>query len=234
MKLSKNPEVIIILGPPGSGKGTQAELLAEKTDLYHFETSEVLEESFNQKGGGKFIEVGGKKYYFSDEKKNWKSGLLCSPPFVIVLVKKKIKELFKSGKSLIFSASPRTLYEGKELIPLFKKLYGASNIKILLFKQNPEVSIWRNSRRRICELLRHPILYTKETVNLKICPLDGSKLIKRGGLDNPKTIKIRLKEYQERTLPLIGYLKKKGFKIKEINAEQPVADIFKDVLKALQ
>ena len=88
------------------------------------------------------------------------------------------------------TGSPRTLYEGKRIIPLLKKLYGTKNIKIILIKVSAEESIFRNSHRRICELMRHPILYTKETIKLTRCPLDGSKLIRRKGLDDPETIKV--------------------------------------------
>ncbi|MDO8504195.1 MAG: nucleoside monophosphate kinase [bacterium] len=228
-----NRRVVIILGPPGSGKGTQAELIAERTDLYHLESSEVLEESFNQKKGPKFIKIEGKKYYFSEEKNIWQGGILCSPSFVAHLIKNKVKKLFLMGENLIFSGNPRSLAEAKIFIPLLEKLYGAGNIKIFLLKQKPETSVIRNSRRKICQLLRHPILYSKGTINLKYCPLDGSKLIKRKGLDDPKIIKIRLKEYRERTLPMVDFIKREGLKITEINAENSVAKVFGNIMKAM-
>lgn len=230
-------KVIIILGPPGSGKGVQAQLLSDKLSFYYFETSKILEESFAQKrarGRPRFISVGKEKYYFENEKKLWQEGKLCSPPFVTFLVVEKIKQLHKQGKSLIISGSPRTLYEGEKIVPLLKKLYKKENVSVFLLEQGAETSIFRNSHRRICRLVRHPILYSKETANLKKCPLDGSKLLRRKGLDDPKTIKIRLKEYQERTLPLIKLFKKQGLKTRKINGERAVADVFNDILKALK
>ncbi|MDI6882974.1 MAG: nucleoside monophosphate kinase [Patescibacteria group bacterium] len=224
---------IILLGPPGSGKGTQAELLAERLGWYYLETSKVLEEIFNKAKKGEFVKVGGKKYFFSKEKNFWETGILNSPPFVSYVVKQKIKELQKKGKSLIMAGSPRTLYEGKEIIPLLEKLCGKKNIRVILIEVPAKESIFRNSHRRICQLMRHPILYSKETSRLKKCPLDGSKLIKRKGLDDPKTIKVRLKEYQKRTFPLIDYFKKEGLKVKKINGSPPPAVVFKDILKAL-
>ena len=228
----KKPLVIIILGPPGSGKGTQAELLAEKFDLYHFETSEIIEKNLAIAKKGDFVKIGGKKYFLSEEKKLRKSGKWMSPPLIAFWVNNKIKALSEEGKGIAFSGSPKTLYEAKETVPLLKKLYGASNIKIILIEQKPEVSIWRNSHRRICELLRHSILYTKETAKLKQCPFDGSKLVFRED-SNPKVIKSKLKEYQERTLPLIDYFKKEGLKVKKVNGEPPVADVFQNILKAI-
>jgi len=228
----KKPLVIIILGPPGSGKGTQAELLAEKLNLCHLETSVIIEKNLLNAKKSDFVIIKGTKYFLSEEKKLREAGKWMSPPLITFWINNKIKELSKEGGGITMSGSPKTLYEGKEIIPLLKKLYGAPNIKIILIKQKPEVSIWRNSRRRICQLMRHSILYTKETAKLERCPFDGSKLVLREDSDQ-KVIKSKLKEFQERTLPLIGYFKKQGLNVKEVNGERSVVDVFKDILKSI-
>lgn len=225
--------VIIVLGPPGSGKGTQAELLAEKLDLYHLETSEIIVKNLLNVKKDDFVVVKGKKYFLFAEKKLRESGELMSPPLITFWIKNKIKELAKEGKGIAISGSPRTLYEGKEVTPFIKKLYGPKNIKVISIKLSAKESIWRNSHRRTCELMRHTILYTKETIKLTKCPFDGSKLVFRKD-DTPAVIKMRLKEYKERTFPLIELFKKQGLKVKKINGEQPVADVFKDILKAIK
>jgi len=230
----KKPLVMIIMGPPGSGKGTQAELLAEKFNLYYLETSKILEANIMEAKKGEYVIIKEKKYFLEEERENWKTGKLVSPPLVAFWIKNKIKDLAKRGENLIMAGSPRTVEEGKEIIPLFKKLYGIKNIKIILLEISPNESIWRNSHRKICQLMRHPIVYTKDTAKLTKCPLDGSKLLKRKGLDDAETIKIRLKEYKERTLPLIDYFKKEGLKVKKINGSPPPAEVFKDILKALK
>ena len=235
MKNSKNNKlVIILLGAPGAGKGTQAGLLADKLGLYYFETSRILEESFNLPKKQKFIKVAGKKYFYVDEKKLWTDGILCSPPFVSYLVNQKIKQLYKAGENLIIAGSPRTLYEGKNVMPVLEKLYGKKNIKVILIQVSAQESIYRNSHRRICELMRHPILYSKETEKLKFCPLDGSKLIRRKGLDDPDTIKIRLNEYKERTLPLVQYFKERKLNVKKINGKGSVSKVFQSILESLE
>lgn len=217
---------LIILGPPGSGKGTQANLISEKFDFYHLETSKILEENFKRFQKKEWIKIAGKKYFISKEKDNWKKGFLVSPPLVSFWVKEKIKTIIKENKSLILSGSPRSLEEGRKLMPLLKKFKKIIMIELLL---SPEDSIYRNSHRRICELARHSIIYSKETAKLEKCPLDGSKLIKRKGLDEPETIKKRLKEYKKMTKPVINYLKKQGFKIKKINAGRSIAEVFKEI-----
>ena len=232
MKTSKL--VIIIIGPPGSGKGTQATLLADKLNLYYFETSKIIEERVMNAKKGEYVLVEGKKYYLLDEKRIWETGGLCSPPLVTFWVMEKIKELAERGEGIVFAGSPRTLYEAKKIMPLLNKLYGKKNIKIILFTLSPKTSIWRNSHRRICELLRHPILYNEETKKLTKCPLDGSKLISRGKLDNPETIKRRIKEYKERTLPIIDYFKRQKYQVTKISAAPPPAVIFKKILRAVK
>jgi len=227
------PSVVIILGQPGSGKGTQAELVADKFNLYSLETSKLIETKVMNAKEGEYAEVDGQKYYFSHEKELWTQGILCSPPFVSWLVKTKIEELAKEGRGVVMSGSPRTLIEGQNLIPLLKNLYGAENIRVILLELTAEQTIWRNSRR-ICELMRHPILFSKETENLTKCPLDGSNLLRREGLDDPETIKVRLKEYAERTFPLVDFLKKQNLPVINVNGEQSVGDVYRDVLAALK
>jgi adenylate kinase len=230
---NQKKQVIILLGPPGSGKGTQGTLLAEKLGLYYFETSKILEESFNGHREGEFVEIGGEKFYFAKEKENWENGLLVSPAFVVYLSEGKIRNLHKEEKGIVFSGALRTMPEAEKLMSLVKELYGERNINIILLEINAENSVFRNSNRRICELMRHPILYSEETKNLNNCPIDGSKLIKRE-LDNPETIKIRLKEYEERTLPIVEYFNRENLRVKKINGEQSVADVYGDILKVLE
>jgi len=233
-------QVIILFGQPGAGKGTQADLLAAKLNLYYFETSRILEAKFREAqdlpkdSPDRLIDIGGKRCDILEEKKLWEEGKLCSPLFVADLVEEKIKELSVMGKNLVLSGSPRTLQEAEKIMPLIEQLYGIDNIKIFFIKITAQETIFRNSHRKICELMRHSILFNKETENLTICPLDGSKLIRREGLDDPEVIKVRLKEYAERTEPIFDYFEKRGLKIKKVNGEQSVADVYGDVLAAVK
>ncbi|MBU1045864.1 nucleoside monophosphate kinase [Patescibacteria group bacterium] len=234
MAKANNQQIIIILGPPGAGKGTQATLLADKLGLFYFETSKIIEQKVMNAKEGEAEKVGDKEYNLLAEKKRWEEGILCSPPLVAFWVNQKIRKLAERGESIIFAGSPRTLPETKEIMPVMTELYGRENIKVILFKLETEDSIRRNSHRRICQLMRHPVLFNKETENLTMCPLDGSRLIKREKLDNPEVIKVRLKEYKERTFPIVDYLKEQGYRVAEIDASPAPAVVFDNVLKAIK
>ena len=229
-------QVVILFGAPGAGKGTQAELLSDKLGLVYFETSRILEKEFkkvNESSEDRYVEVEGEKFDVLAGKKQWESGILVDPPYVTHLVIKEITDLCNDGRSLVLAGSPRTVYEVERVMPALDKLYGRENIKIVLIEISPEETIFRNSHRKICELMRHSILFNKETENLAICPLDGSKLVKRKDLDDPETIKVRIKEYTDRTLPMLEYFEKNNFVVEKIKGEQSVADVFGDILKAI-
>ncbi len=232
-------QVIILFGPPGAGKGTQSELLSENMGLYLFETSKMLEREFKNaekmadNSPDRFVEINGEKFDVLNEKKLWKDGLLCSPPLVTYLTMKEFQRLHDDGDNIIIAGSPRTVYEAEREMPLLEKLYGRENIKIVLIEISAEVTEFRNTHRKICELMRHSILFSKETEKLKLCPLDGSKLVKRKDLDDPKTIKVRLEQYKERTLPLFDYFKSNHFNIHRISGEGSVAQVHEKILKIL-
>ncbi len=226
-------QVVVLFGPPGAGKGTQANLLSEKLGLYHLESSKILERCFKNEDPNKVFSVDEKDFRVGKEIDNWKKGILTSPPFITVLMMREIRKLAEQDESFILSGSPRTMYEVEKEIPVLEELYGKENIKVVLIEISPETTVFRNSNRKICELMRHSILFNKETEKLTLCPLDGSKLVKRKGLDDPETIKTRIKEYTERTLPMVEYFEKNGIKVNKINGEQSVADVFEDILNAV-
>lgn len=233
-------QVIILFGPPGAGKGTQSELLSEKMGLYLFETSKILEKEFkmvenlSENSPERWVEFDGQKFDILNERELWKSGILCSPPFVTYICIREFKRLAEEGDNIILSGSPRTVYEAEKEMPVLAELYGKENIKIAMIEISAEVTVFRNTHRKICELMRHSILFNKETEKLNLCPLDGSKLVRRKDLDDPETIKVRLKEYKERTLPLFNYFKNNGYEVERIDGEKTVAEVHQEILEKLK
>lgn len=213
--------VVILIGPPGSGKGTQAEMLAEKFGLFHFETSKIIENAINK------ADPDDKEFLAAKEA--WNSGKLVDPKLIVRLTLNKIKNLAEKNNGIVLSGSPRTLHEVKKEIPTLEDLYGRDNIKVINIKLSENESIKRNSFRRICKSNRHPIPNFSEYENIKVCPKDGSEIITRA-LDNPEVIRIRYKTYLEETEPVINFFREKGYKITEVNGEQPIDRVFEDII----
>lgn len=221
------------MGPPGSGKGTQAEIISSKFGYYYLESSTIIDAKLANIKEGDFEELEGKKYFLTEQKKIREEGGIMDAELVTFWMMEKMKELAKEGKKLVIAGSPRTLYEAEKEAPLLKDLYGKENVITFLITLSDKEAIFRSAHRRICSLVRHPILYYEETKDLTVCPLDGSKLLKRED-DNAETVKIRMDKYREKTLPAVEYFKKEGLEVKEVAGKQTPVELHNDILKLLE
>ncbi|MBI2063698.1 MAG: nucleoside monophosphate kinase, partial [Candidatus Yanofskybacteria bacterium] len=210
--------------PPGAGKGTQAELIAKRFGFKHIETSKLGEAKINDP------ELVKNDPEVAEAKKKYDSGELFPPPWTVKLIMEKIRELAAAGSGVVFSGSPRTLYEAKNEMPELEKLYGRENIKIFNITLSEKESIKRNSSRRICQLNRHPIPNFPNYAHLTTCPEDGSPIIKRK-LDKPELLKERYQIYMSETKPVLDYLRLCDFNVITINGEQPIGRAQEDILK---
>jgi adenylate kinase len=224
---------IIMYGPPGSGKGTQAKLLADKFGLIHFDTGKYIEQVVHDPANRK-------DKIIQRERKLFDSGILCTPDWVLKIVGEKTEKLAEAGFGVVFSGSPRTFYEAfgdkkqEGLIDVLEKHYGKKNIFIFNVDISAQNSIKRNGNRLLCSVCGTQLMATfKDVAKLKTCPFCGGKLYRRT-LDKPETIKIRLKEYRERTLPIAAELKKRGYKIIRINGEPTPEKIHKKIVSLLK
>lgn len=222
----KNKKIIILIGPPGSGKGTQADLLAKKFNLIHLETSKLIEE--------KFKKIDQKNKELLKEKKRHDQGKLTTSKFVVKLVLEEIEKLAKGERGIVFSGSPRKIYEAWKEIPILERYYGKENISVVYLKLREKESIKRNSVRKICAKNRHPIPATLPGFKkLTLCPWDNSKIITRVD-DKPELIKRRYRIFLQETKPVLNYFKKHNFKVFFINGEQPIKKVFQDILKLMK
>ncbi len=226
MKTSIN-KAILLFGPPGAGKGTQARLISQKTGFINFDTGSLIEKT-----------IYNPKFYKSKvirrERKNFEAGKLCTPSWALELIRNSIEKISNNKLGIILSGSPRTLFETagnnkhKGIINTLIKEYKKGNIIIFEIRIKEEESILRNSKRLICSLCNIQILRFHS--NLKKCPFCGGNLIRRT-LDKKNIIKERYKEYSERTKPIFAELKKSGFKIHAINGAPMPNKIFKSIMK---
>ncbi len=208
-------KAVAIYGPPGSGKGTQANLLAWTKNYIHFDTGKILEQFLNDPENLKDPEI-------KKEKENFDAGRLVTPEFVLKLTAKKSVEIGESGFNIVFSGSPRTMFEafGDEknvgLVAVLEKLYGKENVQFVFLKIDPQIAIKRNANRKVCSLCATAILYNDSTHHHTECPLCGAKLRTRA-VDNPEVLQTRIKEYEERTKPIVDELKRQGYDIHEVD-----------------
>src|SRR3989344_2280226 len=222
-------QVIMIYGQPGAGKGTQAYLVESVKVFHHFDTGKYLEQVVRDPANAKNKVV-------QRERKLFDSGILLTPSWVLNIVKNKAVSFAKAGQGLVFSGSPRTLFEAfgdsknEGLISILEKAYGKKNLKFFYLRVSPKTSIWRNSHRMVCSLCVAPVLH--HAGKLAHCAFCGAPLRTRT-LDKPEVIKVRIKEYQQRTLPILNRLKKMGYKINEISGEPAPYKVFKQISKKL-
>ena len=218
-------KIFLLIGAPGSGKGTQAELLAKKFKLVHFETSKILEK--------KLAKVNPRDKEMMLAKKQYYAGKLVIPELVARMVMEEIKKLHKNKKGIVFSGSPRTLFEATTEMPLFEDLYGRKNIHIYYITLTQKESVRRNTVRKICVKNRHPIpVVLPEYRDVKKCPWDGSKIVSRA-LDKPAIIAKRFKVFLKDTKPVLNYFKQHRFKVFQVLGEQPIEKVQSDILKQL-
>ena len=219
----KKPKIAILYGFPGAGKDTQAEILEENLNFTQVSSSYLIEKKIFDSNLQNDPII---KY----QKELYESGKLCDPEWVTKIINEEVVELHQEGRNLVFSGSPRTLYESENEIPYWEDLYGKDNIFVFLIKISEETSIFRNTHRRICSVCHHPIVYSEESKNLKFCPLCGGELKKRG-LDTKELMKVRVKEYKERTEPIFNYLKERGYQVIEIDGEVSPNEVAKQIIK---
>lgn len=197
--------MIVFLGPPGAGKGTQAETISKDEDVPHISSGNLLREAV---GGG--TETGIKARHYIEK------GLLVPDEIVVDIIKDRIvKEDCKTG--FILDGFPRTLSQAKVLDEMLKKLGTRIDI-VLYFSVTKESVIQRLSGRLICNACGAS--YHKVFVPSQkgvICDKCNGKLHQRTD-DKPETILERLRVYHEQTEGLIDYYKKCGI-LKEISGD---------------
>ncbi len=219
-------KIVILYGAPGAGKDTQSAQIAAKFNLFSLSSSKLIEEKiFNPALQADLI--------IEREKQLFEAGKLCTPSWVTEIINEKVAQLSVEERGIIFSGSPRTMYEAENEIPKWEELYGKENINVLEIKIKPETSIFRNSHRRMCADCRFPIIYSAETEKITTCPKCGGPLVYRGSLDEEETIKVRLKEYEERTLPILNYLSERGYEIMKIDGEPLPPEVTKEIFQKL-
>ncbi len=205
-------KAVIIWGAPSSGKGTQATLLSKRFGFYHLDTGEWLRRIL-------FGSESPKTKTLDSRREEYKSGKLVDTHWFLKNLSGQIKLFAKHGESLVFSGSPRTHFEAfgdkktEGLFKILEKEYGRKNIFIFYIEIPEKESVFRGARRLICKVCKSPLIASPK--KYASCPFCGAKLTQRID-DKPEIIKARLKEYAERTEPMIKEAEKAGYVVHRI------------------
>jgi len=185
---------VIIIGPPGSGKGTQAMRVADGLDLKHLSTGDLLREAVADG-----TELGKKAEEYM------KAGLLVPDEIMLGLIREQLETL--EGLGWILDGFPRTLPQAETLAELLEKR-GLTIDMVLLIDVEAEEIVGRLTNRRVCG-------DCKSVYNLSMfadgeestCGKCGGKLVTRPD-DREETVRRRLKVYEEQTAPVLEFYRK--------------------------
>ncbi len=202
---------IILLGPPGAGKGTQGQLIGEKLNIPFISSGDALREEF---GGNTEIAEKFKKYI--------NAGLLV-PDDVVEEFIETLLDKYNLEKGFIFDGFPRTVHQAGFIMDYLK----AKNIPldVVLYLSIPdEEVVKRISGRRICPKCGAVYnIYFNPPKNDNLCDKCGTKLVQRDD-DKESVVEKRIKVYEKETAPLIEFFKEKQL-LKEIDAVGSVESV---------
>ncbi len=213
-----------MIGPPGSGKGTQAKKIAAKHNYHHLSTGDILRA------------LAGKSQLDAAEKEaveQMKSGKLVSDELIYKLVFGEIQKNIASGRGVVLDGAIRNLEQAQSFQNFFKEQNLVTEVLALEITLNDKDAFDRLTKRRICVACGEIVPWLSSTKKLKACPKCGGKLQTRQD-DDPKIIKERIKKQGNAVLaPIINFYKDLGALVK-IDGDQDIEDVGKDVEKALK
>lgn len=218
--MKEQPLNIILLGPPGSGKGTQAELLEEEFSIPHISTGDILRKAVaDQTALGK------------EAQGYMNKGELVPDQLVVDIVDDRLQDK-DAQNGFILDGFPRTVPQAQALEESLQKR--DMDISAVIDIDVPEDElVKRLTARRVCadcDAVYHLIF--EPPVNEDFCDACGGKLIQRED-DKIETVKNRLEVYHNQTEPLINYYKDKKL-LRSVEGRQPVEKVFDDIITVLK
>jgi adenylate kinase len=205
---------ILLIGPQGSGKGTQAKKISEKLNIPIFSVGNILRQR-SQEDDDLARKI----------REKIDIGLLAPDELVNSIVQEKIEE--KGGEGYILDGYPRNMAQA-EYLHNYQEL-----THVLMIDVSDEMSLKRISGRRTCPKCQAVYHLDFKTPKVEgICDIDGEKLENRKD-DTPDAIRGRLEIYHKQTKPIIDFYQKQGL-VHEVNGEQNMENVDKEAQSVLK
>ncbi|HEX7541310.1 MAG TPA: adenylate kinase [Anaerolineales bacterium] len=214
------PTYIVLLGPPGVGKGTQAKLIAETTGLPHVSSGDLFRENIKNE-----TELGKLAQSFMN------NGELVPDDVTISMIRDRLSRLDCKGGALL-DGFPRTTVQADSLASLLAEFDGKVNF-VPYITASETTLIERLSGRWTCKAQGH-VFHEKHNPPQRtgVCDFDGSQLYQRDD-DRAETVTRRIQVYFAQTAPLITYYRERGL-LSEIDGAQPIERVTDDLLAVLR
>lgn len=217
---SPNPVHLVLVGPPGAGKGTQAAMLETKLGLKQISSGDLFRENLkNQTELGKLART------YMDR------GELVPDEVTIAMVQERIQRP-DCARGVIFDGFPRTLEQARALDQMLAAQDSAISLTPVLMASD-ETIMERMTGRRICRNCGAVYHVTNNPPKMaEVCDVCGGELYQRTD-DSPETVRNRLFVYYKQTSPLIGYYFARNLTVR-LDADQPIDAVQQALLDAIQ
>lgn len=217
-------KIIIMVGPPGSGKGTQAKKIAAKFNYGHISTGDLLRN------------LAGKKDVTPEEKQaveQIKTGQLAPDWLIYQLTFSEIEKYLNNGQGVILDGAIRKIEQAQEFDNFFESKNLNSDVLVLEIFLSDEDSLNRLTKRRVCNNCGEIVPWLPETKDIKVCPKCGSELTTRQD-DKPEVITKRIEDQGNQALnPILDYYKERGV-LKIVEGNQSIENVEKELEKILK
>jgi adenylate kinase len=216
--------MVIFIGPPGSGKGTQAKRLSSRYSIPHISTGDMLREAIAEK-----TELG------RTAEPILASGALVPDDLMIGIVKDRLTKP-DAAKGFILDGFPRTVVQAEKLDGLLsgspKGGNGRGDLRVVQLLVPDETIVKRIAARRSCPTCGAAYhLETAPPANDNVCDRDGSQLVVRVD-DQESAIRRRLQAFHEQTMPVVSHYRKKKL-LREVDGIGSVDQVFERIAQSL-